>query len=129
MLMQYKMVLIFSFLLLSQSVCAQSSKKNIPIPNVAGMTLKEATKLLQSKNLETGAIIFDSENKNWDSAIVYKQNPSAKNAKGIQNFIQKGKFIDLWIFSSKILSDTLKKPIRNVKVISKKGSSTPHSGF
>jgi beta-lactam-binding protein with PASTA domain len=121
--LHYKLLIIFSFLLLSLSVCAQSSKKKIPIPNVAGMTLKEATKILQSKNLQIGAILIDSEDKNWDSAIVYRQNPAAKNAKGIQNFIQKGKFIDLWVFKSKALSDTLKKPTRKVKVIIKKDSS------
>jgi beta-lactam-binding protein with PASTA domain len=119
----YKLLIIFSFIHFNISVCAQSLKKRSPIPNVAGMTLKEATKILQSKNLQVGAILIDSEDKNWDSAIVYRQNPAAKNAKGIQNFIEKGNFIDLWIFKSKALSDTLKKPTRKVKAIIKKDSS------
>lgn len=107
---------IFSLLLFSLNICGQSTKTKIPIPNVIGLTLEQATNVLKSKNLAVGAIIHDSETENFDSLIVYQQNPSSKSSIGIINYIRKGQLIDLWLIPLKIISDSSQKPIQKVKV-------------
>jgi PASTA domain len=87
------------------------TQKSISVPNIIGMTVEEAERLLRNKRLDIGAIIYGSES-NVDSLkrlIIYKQNPSAKNSKNVQNYILKGQLIDVWTASSKESGDTLKQ--------------------
>ncbi|MGC4103305.1 PASTA domain-containing protein [Ferruginibacter sp.] len=76
-------VIIFSTLIVSTSLYAQ---KSITIPNLIGMTFKQAKIFLKNKGVEIGAVIFESslEGKFLDSCIVYKQNPLPKNKRVVK---------------------------------------------
>ena len=110
----------FHLLFANLAAFAQSSNKKISVPNVVGMTLKEAEKRIHAKKWDIGAVvIYDSNAAYSDSSIVIKQNPSAKNAKGTTNLILKQKLIDLWVVNLQNLADTLKKPERKTTVVTR----------
>lgn len=94
-------------------------QKNIAVPDLLGMTVKEAKKILQSKSLYIRAIIPLSENglQNLDKQIVCKQTPSSKNSKGVQNYIRKGQLMDFWVVGEELIIDTLKKPFHKTRVV------------
>jgi beta-lactam-binding protein with PASTA domain len=87
------------------------TQKSISVPNIIGMTVEEAERVLRNKRLGIGAIIYGSESNvdSLKSLIIYKQNPSAKNSKDVQNYIRKGQLVDVWTASSKVSGDTLKQ--------------------
>jgi beta-lactam-binding protein with PASTA domain len=85
----------------------QSTQKKFAMPNITGLPFAEAIKVLRSKKLEFGAMLYQSETEIPDSLIVYKQNPPAKSAKGIQTKIRKGDIVDIWLVNPRIMSDTL----------------------
>jgi len=87
------------------------TQKSISVPNIIGMTVEEAERVLRNKRLDIGAIIYGSESNvdSLKSLIIYKQNPSAKNSKNVQNYLRKGQLIDVWAASSKVSEDTLKQ--------------------
>ena len=115
-------LLLFSFHLLFANLAAfaQSSNKKISVPNVVGMTLKEAERRIHAQKWDIGAVvIYDSNAEYSDSSIVIKQNPSAKNAKGTQSFYTKEKLVDLWVMNPTVFIDTLKKPERKRIVVTR----------
>ena len=83
----------------------------VAIPNLIGMKYLSAQKLLKKKRLGLGATIYTLEggSRNLEDQVVYKQNPQAKNAKGIQNYVKKRQGIDIWIVGINPTADTLKK--------------------
>ena len=92
-------------------------QKKVAVPDLVGMTVADVKKVLHSKSLNIGAIIPQSEtdSESFDKHIVYKQNPSPRNNKGVQNYIRKGQFIDLWVVD-KLTVDTLKKAYPKTRV-------------
>jgi beta-lactam-binding protein with PASTA domain len=98
-------------------------QKKVAVPHLVGMTVAEAKKVLHSKGLDLGAIItlLPNDSENLDEQTVYKQTPSPRNNKGVQNYIVKGKVIDLWVDKQSTV-DTLKKPVQGTSVVIKKNS-------
>ncbi len=81
----------------------------IPVPNLQGMKYKDAQKLLKKIGLDLGAIIYTLEggSTNPETWIIYKQNPESKNDTGIQNYLEKGKKVDVWVVGMGPVVDTL----------------------
>ncbi|MFM9026867.1 MAG: PASTA domain-containing protein [Bacteroidota bacterium] len=50
---------------------------NIPIPDLIGLTLEEATFVLHGSQLEVGVVEFDFESRDTTKATVYRQVPEA----------------------------------------------------
>ena len=108
---------LFIFITGNLSVFAQAVKK-ATVPDVVGMTLKDARKIIRAKNMEIGAIIYTDEPGNTGNLFIIKQAPAAINTKGTANLILKQKLIDLWVVSTIFLVDSLQKPPRKIKVTS-----------
>ncbi len=87
------------------------AKTHSHVPDLVGLTFLEAKKKIKIKRFILGSIILDSETDATltDNLIVFKQNPPAKNSKGLNNYIAKGKVIDLWLLKPLIIQDTLSK--------------------
>ncbi len=73
------------------------------------MKYKDAQKLLKKIGLDLGAIIYTLEggSTNPETWIIYKQNPESKNDTGIQNYLEKGKKVDVWVVGMGPVVDTL----------------------
>jgi PASTA domain len=96
-------------------------QEKIKVPNLIGLTLKDAKKLIQNSSLELASIIHDTETNsiNLDKCFVIKQNPSPKNERKKQNYIQKGGIIDLWIAEPISMKQSVKTNSRKVKTFVK----------
>ena len=83
----------------------------VAVPSLIGMKYIDAKKLLKQKSLEMGAAIYTLEGGSTElkDQVIYKQNPQAKNDKGFQNYLQKGKSIDVWVVGLSPVIDTSKK--------------------
>jgi hypothetical protein len=87
----------------------------VAIPNVVGLTVKEAKIVLQKNKFEIAAIIYDEQSNNVDTLFVYKQNPPSVNEKGDSNFLKKNNnLIDIWVGNLYNSADSLKKPKQRV---------------
>ncbi len=49
----------------------------IPVPNLIGLTLDEATFLLNGSSLQIGALVYDADVTDKSKAMIYKQDPEA----------------------------------------------------
>ncbi len=98
-----------------ESIHAQNlrliAKTHSYVPDLVGMSLLEAKKRIKSKRFIVGALITDlgTDATLLDKLIVIKQNPPAKNSKGLNTYIVKGRVIDLWLAREFIIQDTLSK--------------------
>ncbi len=84
------------------------SNQKTAVPDLTGLTRKEATKLCQSNSLNIDAVIYDDNiltNEDSIRAFVYKQLPES----GLNKKLRLGSSLDIWltIDSSKTLPDTL----------------------
>ncbi len=70
-------------------VIGSGPKRNISIPNVVGLTVKEAKAIIAQNLFEVGLVEHDDD-KNDDSDIVYYQDPAAFSVR------DQGMQIDLW---------------------------------
>jgi beta-lactam-binding protein with PASTA domain len=95
----------------AQTLSALKAKNYSFVPDLVGMSLREAKKTIKTKRFIVGALITDSGTDTTliDKLIVYKQNPPAKNSKGLYNRILKGKVIDIWLGKALTIEDTLSK--------------------
>lgn len=89
----------------SISTYCQAQQPKILVPNLVGMTLKNAKQLLHKKNLKIAAVITferDLDSKNLDTLIAYKQNPMNVKRNNARNFIKRGATIDVWVTKKEI---------------------------
>jgi beta-lactam-binding protein with PASTA domain len=98
--LHYKILATFLFTLFTLALFGQSDKNKIIVPNLVGMTLSEAKKVLSKSNVNIGAIVTSGETdlkKDADSLIVYHQNPSSKSTSASLKSFKKNKLIDIWL--------------------------------
>jgi beta-lactam-binding protein with PASTA domain len=72
------------------------SLKNVPVPNVTGLSLREARKQLTLSYLNTGKVIYDKTIQSAEdslSCIVYKQAPAAAE----NTVLPMGSAVNLWL--------------------------------
>ena len=83
----------------------------IPVPNLQGVKYKDAQKLLKKIGLDLGVVTYTLEagSSNPETWIIYKQNPESKNDTGVQNYLQKGKNVDVWVVGMGPFVDTLER--------------------
>jgi len=86
-------------------------QKKTAVPNLLGMTYKDAKKILGAKKIEVRAVVFQQETdtSDLDNMVVVNQRPKARSDKGIQNYFNKQKLMDVWIVSQESPADTLPK--------------------
>ena len=121
--LDYKIPATFLFMLFNLALLGQSGNRNSTVPNLVGMTLNEAKKVLSKRNVNIGAIVTSGEvnlKTQADSLIVYRQNPDSKSSSAALSSFKKDKLIDIWV--GKIYSlDSLSKP----KAVENRGSLIP----
>jgi len=60
----------------------------IPIPNLQGLTLEDATFLLKASSLDIGAKVYDDDVTDKANAVVYRQIPEALNAANLNDLTE-----------------------------------------
>lgn len=112
MKLNYKIPVTFLFTLFNLALLGKSGIKYDTVPNLVGMTLNEAKKVLRKANVNIGAIITSGEvdlKTQADSLIVYHQNPNSKSSSAALNSFKRKKLIDIWV--GEIYSvNSLRKP-------------------
>lgn len=85
-------------------------EKEMDVPYIVGMTYAQAKIFLQSKSINIGAVVVDTDVRDQENAFIYKQSPSKfdEPAPGqkIENKIRPGQVIDVWLSSSATKRDT-----------------------
>jgi len=71
----------------------------ILVPNLIGLTQKEAETTLQNLGLESGSIVYDENNE--DIGLVFKQKPDFIDNDSTQK-IRVGSIVDIWVGGKKI---------------------------
>lgn len=110
--LHYKTLSTFLFSLFTLALFGQSGKNKIVVPNLVGMALSEAKKVLSKSNVSIGAVVTSGEidlKKDVDSLIVYRQNPNSKSNSTSLNSFKKNKLIDIWVVKNYSM-DSLNKP-------------------
>jgi eukaryotic-like serine/threonine-protein kinase len=69
------------------------SAEMVPVQNLSGLTLEEASFALSGFVLNIGAAIYDKMVKDSSKAVVYKQIPAPSD----NNIISKGSSVDVWL--------------------------------
>lgn len=68
-------------------------EEKVPIPDLVGLNINEATNLLYSKGLSVGGTKYEKSHKKYKEGEIFKQNP-----KYVENdSVPKGTSFDLWI--------------------------------
>lgn len=65
----------------------------VPLPNLSGLSLKDATNVLQASLLQLGTVVFEGQVKDSTKAIVKRQNPSFTEGATLRG----GEFVDLFL--------------------------------
>lgn len=108
----YKIPVICLLLFLSLHVTAQTAKKQTAIPNLVGITLSDAKKVLSKANIAIGAIIFSGgENTDTinDSHIIIRQYPASKTDPASLRLFRKNRLIDIWVSKIYLWDSVLNK--------------------
>jgi beta-lactam-binding protein with PASTA domain len=87
---------------------SSTGNQEIPLPNLTGLTFRQADSLLTAQMLNTGVPIYDASiitTEDTLSAIIWKQYPNFQNTR----IVSLGTSIDLWLTldSLKIQQPTL----------------------
>lgn len=77
------------------------SNEEMPVPDLFGMNLEEASALLDATGITIGSIVPDGNLTDTAGAFVFWQQPDRFNPDGTINRIRKGQMIDLRITASK----------------------------
>jgi beta-lactam-binding protein with PASTA domain len=80
----------------------------IPVPDLEGLTYRDAKLLLDSSGLLTGAIVLIGPVKDTASAFIIKQSPPAKDEEGLGIRIRAGQLMDLWLSTDLTKIDSIK---------------------
>ena len=88
----------------------QAKEKKFAMPNITGLTFKEATEILRKDKLEFGAVLYQSETEIPDSLIVYMQYPTPKSIRNKQIKVRIGDIVDIWLVNPRLMADTLSEP-------------------
>ena len=124
-LFHLKIIYLFVALAISKNISTLSEKlspkiitelntdnnQRIAVPNLIGMKYTDVQKILKKKSIRLGSTIYTLEggSRNLEDQVVYKQNPQAKNDKGVQNYLKKRQAIDIWIVGITPGTDSSKK--------------------
>lgn len=112
MKLNYKIPVTFLFTLFNLALLGKSGIKYDTVPNLVGMTLNEAKKVLRKANVNIGAIITSGEvdlKTQADSLIVFHQNPDSKSSSAALKSFKRNQLIDIWV-SGNYSPDSLSKP-------------------
>ncbi|HEU5053790.1 MAG TPA: PASTA domain-containing protein [Hanamia sp.] len=78
----------------------------VPVPDLTGLTVQDATALLQSKGIIMAAILSTENISDTSAAYIYRQNPPVIDNNATPNFIQPGQTMDIWIQQEAVARDT-----------------------
>lgn len=65
----------------------------VPLPNLSGLTLKDATNVLQTSLLQLGTVVYEGAVKDSTKAVVKRQNPPFEEGATLRG----GEFVDLYL--------------------------------
>jgi beta-lactam-binding protein with PASTA domain len=75
--------------------------RNVPVPDITGMTYGEAMEYLQTMNISIGGVNSDSKITDMNSAAIYRQSPepATTNIDGtsVKNYLAPGDKITVWL--------------------------------
>ena len=84
------------------------SDQQFMVPNLTGLTFKEAKAILEEKNLLLASIIVSAGTTDTANAFVNKQNPPALTEDKSPVYIRAGQVMDLWLDKElKVIADTV----------------------
>ncbi|MEI9958435.1 MAG: PASTA domain-containing protein [Ferruginibacter sp.] len=78
-------------------IVASGNGEQMLIPNLVGMTFKDAKAFLEESGLMLGAVIANPEVKDTANAYVYKQGQERFDADKRPRYIQAGQIMDLFL--------------------------------
>jgi beta-lactam-binding protein with PASTA domain len=67
------------------------------VPDLFGLTYREARSALSEGGLIVGSVIPDADVQDTANAFVYRQNPPRFDYEGKPNHIRQGQIIDIWL--------------------------------
>lgn len=70
---------------------------DMAVPDLTGMTYRDAKVLLEENNLLFGAVVLDPGVSDTAAAYIYKQNPPRKDEEGNTKRIRPGQLIDVYL--------------------------------
>jgi eukaryotic-like serine/threonine-protein kinase len=76
------------------------------VPDLFGLTYREARSALESSGLILGSIVPDADVKDTVNAFVYRQNPDRFDEERRINHIRQGQIVDLWLGAQKPVRQT-----------------------
>lgn len=82
--------------------------KQIPVPDLTGLTVSEAKNILNEQGILLAAILTSGTVTDTANAFIFRQNPSAVGADDVPSYIQPGQTMDIWIQADRPLIDTLR---------------------
>lgn len=87
------------------------------VPDLVGMTFREAKVIMEENSLSLGAIITEEKLADSSSSFVVKQNPSRFDEDKLPHYIKSGQLMDLWLSKANVpISDSIPNtPIRKSK--------------
>jgi beta-lactam-binding protein with PASTA domain len=71
------------------------------VPDLFGLTYREARSALSESGLIIGSIVPDADVQDTVNAFVYRQNPGRFDYEGKLNHIRQGQIIDIWLSAQK----------------------------
>lgn len=71
------------------------------VPDLFGLTYREARSSLESSGLIVGSVVPDPDVKDTINAFVYRQNPDRYDEEKQINHIRQGQIVDLWLGAQK----------------------------
>jgi beta-lactam-binding protein with PASTA domain len=82
--------------------------QQIIVPEITGMTFRDAKIFLEENGIILGAVLLDSDVKDTANAFVYMQNPSRLDEEKRPQYIRSGQVMDLRLSAQmKLVTDTL----------------------
>jgi beta-lactam-binding protein with PASTA domain len=71
------------------------------VPDLFGLTYREARSALSESGLLIGSVVPDADVQDTANAFVYRQNPPRFDYQGNLNHIRQGQIIDIWLSAQK----------------------------
>ncbi|HOA37171.1 MAG TPA: PASTA domain-containing protein [Flavihumibacter sp.] len=85
------------------------SNVDMAVPDLVGLTYKDATSMLDGTGINFGATVLDPDVKDTSGAYIYRQSPDHLTVDYRPNRIRSGQMIDIWLSTAKPVRDTTRK--------------------
>ncbi|MEI6946108.1 PASTA domain-containing protein [Paraflavisolibacter sp. H34] len=80
--------------------------RDMPVPQMIGLTYAEAKILMETRGLILGAVVPDGDVQDTANAFVTRQSPAPRNEAGQSLRIRPGQMVDVWLSVQKPVTDS-----------------------